>query len=121
MRILILLPLLAACVPAGNAPAPAPVTSGPPPSIQTAEDAEAYVLRVVAQNGCTMSLDAFDARRAADGLTPGDDALRGPGGLARLQQASLIDAAPFSLIDKGVLVADASDPRLVTSNGAGCA
>lgn len=121
MRFLILLPLLAACVPAGDAPGPAPVSSGPPPSIATAADAESYVLAVVARNGCRMSLDTLDAQRAADGLAPGDDALRGPGGLARLQQASLVDAAPFSLIEKGVLSPDAADPRIVTSTGPGCA
>jgi hypothetical protein len=120
MRFLLVLPLLGACVATTDTAAPV-ARSGPPPSIATAEDAENYVLSVVAQNGCTLSLDAFDARRAADGLLPGDDALRGPGGLAKLQQASLIDAAPFTLIEKGLLVADPSDPRLVTSRGPGCA
>lgn len=121
MRMILLAPvLLAACVSSGGAPAPV-ASGGAAPNITTIADAEAYVLRVVAQNGCTMSLDQFDARRAADGLSPSEAEFAGPGGIAKLQQAALIDGAPFNLINRGVLVEDPADRRIVTSNGAGCA
>ncbi|UWQ22829.1 hypothetical protein [Jannaschia sp. W003] len=123
-------PLLAACVPAPDAPiAPAPIgpagvpSAAPsgPVSILTAADAEAYVLDFAARRGCTVSLDALDAQRRADGLAPTEAQLAGPGGIALLQTAALVDAAPFALIDRGVLVPDAADPRIVTSRGPGCA
>ena len=124
-RYLVLPLLLAACVSApdsGPGPGPRPgAPSGPPPAIATAADAQGYVLRVVAENGCTMSLDAFEARRAADGLAPTEAQLAGPGGIALLQTAALVDAAPFALISQGLLVEDAADSRIVTSRGAGCA
>lgn len=97
------------------------------PVIQDAAAGKAYAQRVLAENGCKMTRQAYNQRLIADGfLRPGNNAQLAAGGrlgtpdFEALAAASLVELAPDALIGDGVFQTASADSNLLISNGEGC-
>ena len=97
------------------------------PAIQDADAGKAYAQRVLAENGCQMTRQAYNQRLIADGfLRPDANAQLAAGGrlgmpdFDALAAASLVELAPDALIGDGVFQTAPADSNLLISNGEGC-
>ena len=97
------------------------------PDIPDAAAGKAYAQRVLAENGCQMTRQAYDQRLIADGFfRPADNARLAAGGrlgtpdFDALAAASLVEVAVAALISDGVFQVSPDNPNLVISNGEGC-
>jgi len=97
------------------------------PVINDAAAGKAYAQRVLAENDCQMTRQAYDQRLIADGFfRPANNARLAAGGrlgtpdFDALAAASLVEVAVAALISDGVFQVSPDNPNLVISNGEGC-
>ena len=83
-------------------------------TIATPEQAETYVLDVLAEAECRMRYSDFLMRLERDGLSATEE------GAESDEAVALVAAAPLALLQAGLIAEDPGDPQILVSSGPGC-